>query len=85
MNNREELKKHLAGICPPLQNLGNRAYQDVLADFITEQTRLARVDEVANCKIAHIDMHHGDHGEFDRWCTNRQERIDNGEFQCKFE
>lgn len=46
MNNREELKKHLAGICPPLQNLGNRAYQDVLADFITEQTRLARIDEL---------------------------------------
>jgi hypothetical protein len=55
MNDREELKKHLAGICPPLQNLGLRAYQDILADFITEQTRLAREELLTNIENALLD------------------------------
>lgn len=34
---REELKRKLVGMCPSLQNLSLRYYQDVLADFIIEQ------------------------------------------------
>lgn len=45
------------------------------ATVAAEAAREARIDEIVNCKVAHIDMHHGDRGEFDRWCTERQKEI----------
>lgn len=67
------------------QDCSEPVFDDALQAYIEQEVRKGRIDEVANCKIAHMDMHHGDKGEFDRWCTKRQEEIEDGKFQRRFE
>lgn len=52
---REKLKKRLVGMCPPLNNLGLRAYQETLADIILDdRSRLLDELEKAGPKDTHL-------------------------------
>jgi hypothetical protein len=65
-------------------------YTDKIMQLIAAQKQRweaeARKDEVANAKIAHIDMpKEGIKKTFDDWCFKRYEEIDDGKFQRRFE